>query len=240
MENRLTKKEDNSASIDNAIKYNVSSENGAPDTEEEKGTDYDALEKIYQQLLSEDKSKDELQGKVYCNENTHHESIGQQIYDRMMASNDGGITYDCNASDLWKKMKDGVFNMNDAILYGIVDYRNACVVYKHFHKLEKEKYIEIRDLLWKLCVTIETLYNIQKEIVAKEWDNLSSCVLSDILKRDQRDYSDLHNLILGGNCTTLKFVEFIYNKRLSWLYTTDTIFYLWAEVLSFRLIHHGE
>ncbi|CXI22406.1 Plasmodium exported protein (PHIST), unknown function [Plasmodium berghei] len=194
-------------------------------------------------ILTED---NELSENGEMNDNNDDDSAEYLIDSNEMANNDtisddydnnhiiDNVTefervYDNNMNifNLWKKLKEILLlsYANNKIKYSVV-IENKCIhiIYSYFRNFERKKYMEFRDKLWKICEAIVKEYNVEKKVIIKEWDMLTTCVLSYLLERNRNYYNDLYNLMkCYGRCVCckIKFIEHIEDKISEWRYNTS-------------------
>ncbi|SCM22682.1 Plasmodium exported protein (PHIST), unknown function [Plasmodium chabaudi chabaudi] len=186
-----------------------------------------------------------------ANNDTISDDYDNEYYNNHIIDNDNGTVFerlDDNNIDifnLWKKIKENLLlsYANNKTKYSVIENKCIHIIYSYFRNFERKKYMEFRDKLWKICETIVNEYNMEREVIMKEWDMLTTCILSYLLERNRNYYNDLFNLIKyygGCVCCKIKFIEHIENKISEWCYdTSDFMFKRWENAFVMKLMKYA-
>ncbi|VEV55631.1 Plasmodium exported protein (PHIST), unknown function [Plasmodium vinckei vinckei] len=186
-----------------------------------------------------------------ANNDTISDDYDNEYYNNHIIDNDNDTVFErlddnnINIFDLWTKLKENLLltYASNRTKYSVIENKCIHIIYSYFRNFERKKYMKFRDKMWKICETIVKDYNMEKEIIMKEWDMLTTCILSYLLERNRNYYNDLFNLIKcygGCVCCKIKFIEHIENKILEWRYdTSDFMFKRWENVFVMKLMKYA-
>ncbi|SBT75078.1 Plasmodium exported protein (PHIST), unknown function [Plasmodium malariae] len=129
---------------------------------------------------------------------------------------DHEIPYSCKASD---------FNYNiteedlDDILNYLIDplkYRQMFVLFNYVHNIQRNKCLQMQDILKKYCEYLGKEKNLPDEIINKIWAKNCSYMISEILKKDFADFNSLNGMLKLGSVQRYEFANFLNDTKLSW------------------------
>ncbi|KAI4840185.1 hypothetical protein MKS88_001543 [Plasmodium brasilianum] len=129
---------------------------------------------------------------------------------------DHEIPYSCKASD---------FNYNiseedlDDILNHLIDplkYRQMFVLFNYVHNIQRNKCLQMQDILKKYCEYLGKEKNLPDEIINKIWAKNCSYMISEILKKDFADFNSLNGMLKLGSVQRYEFANFLNDTKLSW------------------------
>ncbi|CAD2088724.1 Plasmodium exported protein (PHIST), unknown function [Plasmodium vinckei brucechwatti] len=186
-----------------------------------------------------------------ANNDTISDDYDNEYYNNHIINNDNGSTVferlddnNINIFNLWKKLKENLLlsYASNKTKYSVIENKCIHIIYSYFRNFERKKYMKFRDKLWKICETIVKEYNMEKEVIMKEWDMLTTCILSYLLERNRNYYNDLFNLIKcygGCVCCKIKFIEHMENKISEWSYdASDFMFKRWENIFVMKLMKY--
>ncbi|CDU17131.1 Plasmodium exported protein (PHIST), unknown function [Plasmodium yoelii] len=202
--------------------------------------------------MNDDNVDDNVENLIDSNEMANNDTISDD-YDNEYYNNHiiDNITEfervgnNMNIFNLWKKLKEILLlsYANNKTKYSVIENKCIHIIYSYFRNFEKTKYMEFRDKLWKICEAIVKEYNVEKEVIMKEWDMLTTCILSYLLERNRNYYNDLYDLMKcygGCVCCKIKFIDHIEDKISEWHYnTSDFMFKRWENAFVTKLMKYA-
>ncbi|CAD2100981.1 Plasmodium exported protein (PHIST), unknown function [Plasmodium vinckei] len=186
-----------------------------------------------------------------ANSDTISDDYDNEYYNNHIIDDDNDTVFErlddnnINIFNLWKKLKENLLlsYARNKTKYSVIENKCIHIIYSYFRNFERKKYMEFRDKMWKICETIVKEYNMEKEVIMKEWDMLTTSILSYLLERNRNYYNDLFNLIKcygGCACCKIKFIEHIENKISEWRYdTSDFMFKRWENIFVMKLMKYA-
>ncbi|SBS98750.1 Plasmodium exported protein, unknown function [Plasmodium malariae] len=161
-------------------------------------------------------------------------------YNRIVDCKNVELPYGCTSSDFIKYMSELDLSKKLENLKYFGDPKSMYLIYKYVHDHERVEFWKVRNILWKLCEDLEAKFKIPKEIKIKEWNNIFAKLIEELLKKDQKSYAELHELIKIGNCVRSKFIEFIVGKRHSWKLFSNEMNDKFTEELATNLVKYAK